>query len=302
MISVIIPVYNGSAFITRCYKSLTDQTFSDWEAIFIDDGSTDDSYERLMKLSAKDSRVKVISKVNEGVAIAREAGIKSAAGEFVTFLDVDDTLVDTALHQFVTNFRSDKSDIVIGGINLVSENGAIISRIYYAPMLISGTTAVDYMCTGTLRWQLCGKAFRISVLNGTKTPTGIRSAEDMAVCVQASVLAREVVVLDTCLYNYVQVQTSVTHAKAKEISYDALKAVDFVNNEVGDRIKPAMIDSLYLMIISTALRAGIPSNDITFRRAVSEHGKLKSILRIPVHKALNVALYKYCHLNLARYR
>ena len=301
MISVVIPVYNGVKFIKKCYESLIRQSNDDWEAIFIDDGSKDNSLEELNRLSETDTRVKVIHKENEGVAVAREVGIKEARGEYITFLDVDDSLVESALKHFVDNFDSEETDMVIAGINLIPEKGDYHRKIYYRPMSVSGKECVDLMCTGFLRWQLCGKAFRASILRETLTPRGLRSAEDMAVCLQAATNARKVVVLNDCLYNYVQVATSVTHSKAREISYDALKAAEFVEKTMADRMSATSLDCLFLLIISGALRAGISPKDHLFRAAVITHGKLRSITHLSPLKALNVGLYRYLHINLARF-
>lgn len=301
MISVIIPVYNGENFIDNCYVSLNRQTIKDWEAIFIDDGSKDRTLEQLNKISEKDNRVRVLHKENEGVAIAREWGIKEAHGEFCTFLDVDDTLVDNALEQYIRNFYSEDISVVIPGINMVSNNGKLYRKISYKEMIISGSRAIEYVCKGIIRWQLCGKAFRTSLFCEVITPKSLRSAEDMAVCLQAIVKANNVIVLNECLYNYVQVSTSVTHSKAKEISYDALKAAEFVKKTIGDKIDRTSLNCLFLLIISGALRAGISSKDKLFRNSVMTHGNLKSIIQLSTLKAINVGIFKFLHLNLARY-
>ncbi len=301
LISIIIPVYNGARYIRPCYESLRNQSIQEWEAVFIDDGSTDDSLNELKKLSNNDNRVKVIHKVNEGVAIARETGIKEASGEYITFLDVDDTIVPFALEHFLFNFNSESTDIVIAGINIVSEQNRLLRRIQYRQMSCSGRTGVENMCTGALRWQLWGKAFKTAILQDVLTPNGLRSAEDMAVCLQTTLRARKINVLSQCLYNYVQVSTSVTHSKAREISYDALEAARFVDNAIGSEIDHVYMDCLYLLIISSGLRAGISVKDKIFKRAIKKHGKLRSILRLPFPKAINVGLYKYFNINLARH-
>lgn len=299
MISIVIPVFNGEKHIMKCYSSLYNQIYQYWEALFIDDGSTDSSFELLNSIS--DPRVKVYRKTNEGVAIAREFGLQHAEGEYVTFLDVDDTLCTNALERYIDSFTKDESDIVIGGINMISEMGNPISRITYPQMSLSGENAVDLMCNGGIRWQICGKAFRISLFQDVITPKGLRSAEDMAVCLQATINARKVIVLNDCLYNYVQVPTSVTHSKAKEISYDALKAVKFVESTIGDRLESTALDCLYLLIISSALRAGISAKDKLFREAVKEHGRLNAMAHLSVIKAINICVFKFCHLNIARF-
>lgn len=104
LISIIIPVFNGAKFIDHCYKSLQSQDFHNWEAIFINDGSNDGTYDILTNLASIERRIKVINKSNEGVVVAREVGISVAKGDIVTFLDVDDSLMDNAIDNLVRPF------------------------------------------------------------------------------------------------------------------------------------------------------------------------------------------------------
>ena len=299
MISVIIPIFNGEKHIMNCYNSLLSQTLKDWEAIFIDDGSTDQSYDILKSID--DSRIKIIHKSNEGVAVARERGIQASTKEYLTFLDIDDTLENNALKTFIEALDIEGVDVVIGGINIVSEKKTFIKSIRYNPIIVNGSRAVDYMCRGDFRWQLCGKAYRTQLFNDVVTPRGMRSAEDMAVCIQAVAEAKKVAVLRECLYNYIQVTTSVTHSKALETLYDTLKSALFVNKVIGKKISKISIDCLFLLIISGALRAGIANSDCRFQDAVKEHGKFRAIIHLPLLKGLNICLFRYFKINLARY-
>lgn len=88
--SIIIPVYNISQYLRACLDSVLAQTFQDWEAICIDDGSTDESGAILDEYAAKDKRFRVIHKANGGVSSARNAGLDAVRGEWVAFLDGDD--------------------------------------------------------------------------------------------------------------------------------------------------------------------------------------------------------------------
>ena len=301
MISIIIPIYNGGRYIRQCYTSLLNQNYSDWEAIFVNDGSPDDSGAIIEEIAHIDKRVRVIHKINQGVAIAREVGINESTSEFITFLDVDDTLEPDALDVFVRELKSTDSDMVIGGINIISEQGTFQKGIFYSPRTLNKTQIITCLCTGKLRWQLWGKAYRKSLFKNVTAASGLRSAEDMAVCIQVALNANKITVLRECLYNYVQVPTSVTHSKAREISYDALKVVEFVERTVGDKMDRTSLDCLFLLIISGALRAGVSTNDKVFRAAIKKHGNLKSISRLSHLKALNIVLYKYFRINLARY-
>ena len=82
-ISFIIPVYNGERYISACLYSLLKQTYTDWQAILINDGSTDNSLSVLQSFAKSDSRFVVYSQNNQGVAIARNRGIKEAQGEYI---------------------------------------------------------------------------------------------------------------------------------------------------------------------------------------------------------------------------
>jgi glycosyltransferase involved in cell wall biosynthesis len=90
LISVIIPVYNTSAFLERCMRSVLGQTHTDLEVIMINDGSTDNSGELCDAWAAEDARVKVIHQANGGLSRARNAGLEIATGDYIAFVDSDD--------------------------------------------------------------------------------------------------------------------------------------------------------------------------------------------------------------------
>ena len=90
--SIIIPVYNVEPYLRQCLDSVLAQTFGDWEAICVNDGSTDGSAAILEEYAVKDSRFKVITQANAGLSAARNTGLKEAQGDYVLFLDSDDWL------------------------------------------------------------------------------------------------------------------------------------------------------------------------------------------------------------------
>ena len=89
-ISIIVPVFNTSAFIEECFNSILSQTFTDWELIIIDDGSTDNSAEIALKFVDIDKRISYYYKKNSGVSASRNYGLKYASGQYVIFVDSDD--------------------------------------------------------------------------------------------------------------------------------------------------------------------------------------------------------------------
>jgi glycosyltransferase involved in cell wall biosynthesis len=97
MFSVIIPVYNVEQYLRDCIDSVLAQTFGEWEAICVDDGSTDGSAAILKEYAERNARIKVITQKNAGTAAARNAGLKAAKGDYIFFLDSDDWIESNAL-------------------------------------------------------------------------------------------------------------------------------------------------------------------------------------------------------------
>lgn len=112
MISVIIPVYNTAKYLSRCLESLLAQTHTVWEAICIDDGSTDGSGATLDRYAAADSRIKAVHVPNKGVSAARNLAVAKATGEYIMFLDSDDFLHPRAMEICLEEALADGSDLV----------------------------------------------------------------------------------------------------------------------------------------------------------------------------------------------
>ena len=89
-VSIIIPVYNVEEYLEQCAESLTGQTLKDIEIIFVDDGSTDNSYEILKRYAEKDSRIKLIKQENKGQGVARNNALETVTGKYIGFADPDD--------------------------------------------------------------------------------------------------------------------------------------------------------------------------------------------------------------------
>lgn len=108
--SIIIPVYNVASYLHECLDSVLAQTYTSWEAICVDDGSTDGSGAILDEYAARDSRLRVIHKENGGVASARNLGIDKSTGEWLWFVDADDAIHPKAL-ELIDKVEADNRDI-----------------------------------------------------------------------------------------------------------------------------------------------------------------------------------------------
>ena len=111
-ISIIIPIYNVEKYLRRCLESVQNQTFQDWEAICVNDGSPDNSADIVREFVARDARFKLVNKENGGLSDARNAGMAVASGEYILYLDSDDFIHPQTLE--ITHHMAvrDGSDLV----------------------------------------------------------------------------------------------------------------------------------------------------------------------------------------------
>ena len=113
-ITIIVPVYNCASYLPRCLDSLLEQTFHDWEAICIDDGSTDDSAKILKTYAERDARVRVLRQANAGLSAARNAGLAQAQANLIMFCDSDDWYAPTMCEKMYSAMQDDAELAVCG--------------------------------------------------------------------------------------------------------------------------------------------------------------------------------------------
>lgn len=116
-VSVIVPVYNVEAYLAECLDSIVAQTIKDIEIICVNDGSTDGSAEILATYAAKDKRIRVITQKNHGLSAARNVGMNYATGDYVYFIDSDDTIELHALEVLGKHIKCTHADIVVFGMD-----------------------------------------------------------------------------------------------------------------------------------------------------------------------------------------
>ena len=127
-ISIIIPVFNTEKYLPACLESILLQSYSDFEILLVDDGSTDESGKICDAYAQKDSRIRVFHKENGGVSSARNLGLDNALGEWIYFVDSDDQILPGGL-QTMVDCISDDVDIVLGGYKRYDESGHVIYEI-----------------------------------------------------------------------------------------------------------------------------------------------------------------------------
>ena len=210
-ISVIVPVYNGEKYLQRCLESLQKQTLQGWQAVFVNDGSVDNSGKILDRFVKEDARVKVIHKKNAGVSAARNDGIKQADGSYIHFMDVDDE-IDAEYYQRMFE-SADGADIVCSGF---------VSNSKYSSNLVYKKQHVLVTLFGKLFWsQALLKSFVWRYLfktdfikkNNLSFDTSLISQEDAVFVLQSFVGANKIIIVPNVNYHYLFNENSALNKK-----------------------------------------------------------------------------------------
>jgi glycosyltransferase involved in cell wall biosynthesis len=160
-VSIISAVYNKEIFIEDHINSLLNQDYKDIEFIFVNDGSTDNSY-NIVKKYQNDPRVKIIDQKNQGQNIARKVGFLNSTGDLIYFVDSDDTLYDnTVISRVVEIFKNHKNvDFVIGQMINSFDNKDMLDKIIYTDDVKEGLYKIDYLYDKSFRFSLAYKIIK----------------------------------------------------------------------------------------------------------------------------------------------
>ena len=218
MISVIIPIYNVENLLHFCLDSLKTQTYSDFEAILIDDGSADKSGKICDDYCLKDNRFKVIHKANEGIAAARNDGLNIAQGDFIFFMDSDDYIHPQTLEIMVSllleNENADFS--MVYGKKTFQHDDIVENRFkdYSKTVISCGQGDLIRGLFGTsdqeIQYQVIwNKLFRSSLIKDIQFKDIV--AEDVEFIMRVYLRTKKVVLFPFELYYYYQHPNSITH-------------------------------------------------------------------------------------------
>lgn len=247
--SIIIPVYNAEKYLRECLDSVLAQTYSDWEAICVDDGSTDVSGAILDEYAARDSRFKVIHQENGGEAVARNTGLVNATGEWVTWLDADDFYAADRLEEAVRIAEMENPDIIRfrGYSGVLGETGfGVDRRLDYSYCVKKGREAQEWAWNGIVPagmvWMWVAKR---ELLEGLSFVPEMRVKTD---CIYSCELAARIVSgvqSEYEAYFYRYIEGSAIHSKRRtEDSVRVFEAIKGLIEKRNTSCKKISLDSL----------------------------------------------------------
>lgn len=282
MISVIIPVYKVEKYLDKCVESVVGQTYSDLEIILVDDGSPDGCPAMCDAWAEKDERIKVIHKPNGGLSSARNAGLVKASGEYVFFLDSDDTISANCIEVLADAVRHDNSDICIANVARIDENGKPIKALLFdSDMLLSKDDVFeDIAQKGLFAYVIsCGRLYRRNLFDGISFPEG-RLNEDAFVYYRLFDRCSCISVRNDAVYFYLSRQGSIMSEYTPR-RLDVLEAfaaqAKFFSDRGFDKTVEAVRRYAYDAAVNTLLANRIGVTDERFKTALRFY---KSICRL----------------------
>ena len=259
--SVIIPCYNQGHFLNYSLESLINQSYTNWEAIIINDGSTDNTNEIVCAWVSLDSRIKLISlTTNNGLANARNVGIKHAKGDFISFLDSDDKFSPLHLELFYNEFKNG-FDIVFSSYSYFSINDTILhtvkidKKISFDKILsgnivppvavifrrsllnFTGLLDVTLTSTGTEDWDLWIRFYKISAKLG--------------VVENATALYR--ISLDSMSRQFITMYDALKTVSLRAYKFDSRIPLEYINNKNHKNSSQESIKRFLMMCLGVAV-------------------------------------------------
>lgn len=280
-LSVIIPVYNIEAYIEKNICSLIRFNIKEAEFLYVNDGSTDKTREILGRYEKLDTRIKIIDKKNSGLGAARNSGMDACNGQYVYFVDGDDTLDPEALEKSLAIAEANSLDILKGEYRIVDDHGKILrdavirndidkKRVWTGEEWLLGPRKYDIVCADLFRRDYL-------IRNSLRFAEGVIH-EDSDFVIKVIYYAEKIMYCGIVLYNYVMRKNSIMHSRNANHYKDAYKAakrnetfmLEKVQRNVADEAFTPYIIEQYYSVAHLAIQNGIRLRDCMENKVIRE--------------------------------
>ncbi|MCQ2122858.1 MAG: glycosyltransferase [Fibrobacter sp.] len=204
LISVIVPIYKVEPYLRQCLDSIVNQTYTNLEIILVDDGSPDGCPAICDEYAVNDNRIIVIHKENGGLSDARNAGLDICKGEYISFVDSDDSIENIYFETLIKTALELNSDLVIGNNNTSTDKNSPLKIVSFFDSLTEefGPNRLAFIAS----W---GKLYHHSLFNEIRFPLG-KTHEDTFTTYLLNYKAKKIVFINKTLYHYIRRTDSIT--------------------------------------------------------------------------------------------
>lgn len=270
-VSVILPVYQVVDYVDECIASILEQSFTDFELIIVDDGSTDGSREKCDVWAEKDDRIAVVHQGNAGLSAARNSGIAKAKGEYLLFVDSDDYIRPSLISVALERLRETQADICFFKYELLNPNGSLESY-KEAPLFPQFTSCnapqtLVFLFQQQLHnyaWAHIAKA-SLYAEEANFFPVG-RKMEDIATTARLISRAARACFLDEVLYVYRKREGSIVAKWSHVLTFDSVMAFDCIERDVQNQPEEVRIAALNykvkFLFYCLMMESGLPNSDL----------------------------------------
>ena len=282
-ISIIIPVYNVEKYLTRCLNSVIGQTFSDWEAIIVNDGSDDGSEHICKSFASKDNRFQYIYKKNGGLSDARNVGIDNSKGQYICFLDSDDWLELNYLEELYNRITQDRSDIVVCGYYNSTDVDNLKICVTERNMLIDKVEFIHRIANNDIQSFAWNKLFDAKLFETHRFKRGVLY-EDVYFMNEILSEIECVSLVEKSLYHYYMRSDSLVHLRNFKREYDYFSAFldrynrDIIASDDKKHIVKLLLISYYYIIESVDVLSKNLYNDYLGNISKQEISEAKKLL------------------------
>ena len=224
LVSMIIPIYNGEKYLDLCLESIAAQTYQNLEILLVDDGSTDSSPEMCDAFASQDSRIRVIHKPNGGLSSARNAGLDTMRGEYVTFVDCDDFLFPDMVDFFVRTALEYDCDVVTGAS--VDTRERRIAEVDQLPLEVITMTGQEVLYNRErYAVTVMHKLYKSTIFSDLRFTEGM-IYEDAAILAPLLWQSKKIAITNRKVYYYYLSPNSIMRSSFSVKRLDAIKVYD----------------------------------------------------------------------------
>lgn len=269
LISVIIPVYNVEKYLPICIESVINQTYKNFEVIFIDDGSTDSSGALCDKYAEKDSRVRVIHKENAGVSAARNDGIEISTGELIYFLDADDWIDLCLFEEIIKIYKEKECDAVFFDYVVEYTNKKIIEKsLILSDELVTNSSSIEYLTSYMKNGYMWNAVYKASIIknNRIRFKKNISLLEDNLFKFSCYPYVKSYAYIKNAYYHYRQLDNSAIHSLRQDYPINLKNVYNEMCSQIAKGIYPPKAEivpnSKYICFLSRVAENAFQSNSL----------------------------------------